>query len=102
MTPDEHARLIKIAGLLASDSDGERASAAAHASEILRRNGLTWEQALASLPVEMPFQSDTISVEPMVGDEVTRLRSELATSEALRHAMAEELMASRPAQDNTY
>jgi hypothetical protein len=103
VTPDEHARLIKIAGLLASDQEGERASAAARASEILSRNGLSWAQALAAIPVVPLFQSDTIAVEPMVaGDELTRLRSELATSEALRHALAEELAAARPAHRDLF
>jgi hypothetical protein len=97
MTPEDHAKLVKIAGLLASENAGERASAAARATEILHRNGMSWEDALASLPVEALFVSDTISVEPAFDDEVMRLRSALATSEAMWRSLAEELDAAKPA-----
>jgi hypothetical protein len=101
MTPEDHAKLVKVAGLLASDNPGERASAAARATEILRRNAMSWEDALASVPVEALFVSDTISVEPVFDDEVTRLRSALATSEAMWRSLAEELDAVKPEQPSS-
>ncbi|WP_152048614.1 hypothetical protein [Aureimonas psammosilenae] len=97
MTPDDHARLVKIAGLLSSDKDAERALAAAKASEILQRNGLTWEDALAAIPVTPFFASDLVEIEPQPGDELTRLRAELATSEAMRNALLAELEMARVA-----
>lgn len=43
---DARERLVKIAGLMTSDQDGERASAAAKATALLRQHGLTWRDAL--------------------------------------------------------
>jgi hypothetical protein len=39
-------RLAKICGLLASDHDGERAAAAAKASQLLRAAGLSWRDLI--------------------------------------------------------
>ncbi|KQT46298.1 hypothetical protein ASG43_11765 [Aureimonas sp. Leaf454] len=100
MTPEDHAKLLKVAGLLASDNAGERANAAARATEILERNGMSWTDALASVPVETLFVSDTISVEPVFDDEVTRLRSALATSEAMWRSLAEELDTVKPPESS--
>lgn len=41
-------RLIKVVGLLASNHDGERASAARMASDLLRAYNLTWEDVFRS------------------------------------------------------
>lgn len=40
------ARFQKLCGMLASPSDGERASAAAKASEMLKAAGLTWDDVI--------------------------------------------------------
>ena len=40
-------RFIKVCGMLASDHEGERASAAMLASRMLRAAGMTWEDALS-------------------------------------------------------
>jgi hypothetical protein len=48
-------RLAKICGLLSSSHDGERASAARKASEILRSNGVSWSDVFApALPAPPP------------------------------------------------
>jgi len=39
-------RLIKLCGLLTSDADGERATAARMASDLLRAHRLTWAEVL--------------------------------------------------------
>ena len=56
MIPDDRNKLSKIAGLLASSSAGERASAAARASEILAKNDLTWQDVIAYLPAKEPVE----------------------------------------------
>jgi hypothetical protein len=40
------ARFMKLCGMLASPSDGERASAAAKASEMLKAADLTWNEVI--------------------------------------------------------
>jgi|SRR3569832_1044845 hypothetical protein len=42
----DHARFLKLCGMLASPSEGERASAAAKASEVLKAANLTWSDVL--------------------------------------------------------
>jgi hypothetical protein len=37
-------RLVKLCGLLTSDADGERATAARMASDLLRQHRLTWAE----------------------------------------------------------
>lgn len=56
-------RLQKLAGLLGSDGDGERANAARMCTNLLREHGLTWRDALTpALPrVSVP----PIPVTPM-------------------------------------
>jgi hypothetical protein len=44
----ERKKLIKIAAMLSSTFDGERASAAAKVSSILKKAGLTWEDVIRS------------------------------------------------------
>jgi hypothetical protein len=39
-------RLTKLLGMLGSDHDGERASAALKADQLIRSRGLTWQQIL--------------------------------------------------------
>jgi len=46
MNPDLIARLTKACGMLGSDFDGERASAAHAATRMLRRHGLTWAELI--------------------------------------------------------
>jgi hypothetical protein len=40
------ARFLKLCGMLASPNDGERASAAAKASEMLKAVNLTWDDVI--------------------------------------------------------
>lgn len=42
-TPAERTRLVGVLGMLGSDHDGERASAALLASRLVRDRGLTWD-----------------------------------------------------------
>lgn len=42
LPPADLSRLGKLAGMLGSDFDGERATAAALASNLLKNHGLTW------------------------------------------------------------
>jgi hypothetical protein len=42
----DHTRFLKLCGMLASPSDGERASAAAKASEMLKAADLTWNDVI--------------------------------------------------------
>src|SRR3546814_17944079 len=46
LAPAERQRLAKVCGLLGSDHDGERASAAVAATAIIRNAGLTWAQII--------------------------------------------------------
>jgi hypothetical protein len=46
LPPGAQDRLIKLAGLLGSSFDGERANAAAAATRLLQDNGLTWRDLL--------------------------------------------------------
>lgn len=48
-------RLRKLAGLLASPADGERANAARMATDLLARHGMTWSEALTPAPTPAPF-----------------------------------------------
>jgi hypothetical protein len=52
LPPADHTKLVKVLGLLGSDHDGERASAAHKASEIIRKHRLTWADVLAPAAVE--------------------------------------------------
>jgi hypothetical protein len=45
-------RLTKLCGLLGSDHDGERATAARMASDLLRQHKLTWAEVLMPAPAQ--------------------------------------------------
>ena len=49
---DPHAadRLAKLCGLFSSDHDGERATAAAKADQLIRSRGLRWADIISPLP----------------------------------------------------
>ena len=47
LPPATATRLAKVCGLLGSDHDGERASAAYQATKILRAAGMTWADIVA-------------------------------------------------------
>lgn len=90
----DRERLIRIAGLLTSDGMGERASAAAKASDMLRAAGMTWRDALSSTqgaPRVLLIPADTSEQDA----EIARLRAALAASEASRTQLAIELEAQR-------
>jgi hypothetical protein len=50
----ELEKLAKLCGLFSSHHDGERASAAAKADEILRSLGLTWRDIVLNKPAPAP------------------------------------------------
>ena len=52
MTPADRQRLARILGMLGSEFDGERASAALQAEAFRKKHGLTWAELLALKPVE--------------------------------------------------
>jgi hypothetical protein len=45
-------KLAKVCGLFGSDHDGERATAAAKANEIVRERGLSWSDLITAEPVQ--------------------------------------------------
>lgn len=50
----ERDRLIRLLGLLGSDFDGERATAAAMASRFIRERRLTWADVIGAKPPAFP------------------------------------------------
>jgi hypothetical protein len=48
LDPRTADRLAKLCGLFPSDHDGERASAAAKADQIIRSHGMTWRQVFVA------------------------------------------------------
>ena len=52
LPPDEHRKLKAILGLLGSDAEGERSSAARKASELMARHKVGWDDLL---PDPTPF-----------------------------------------------
>lgn len=55
LPPEARCRLVKLAGMLGSGFPGERANAAERATELLRRHGSTWADALQpSPPIQEP------------------------------------------------
>ena len=50
---DPHAadKLAKLCGLFGSDHDGERATAAAKADQLIRSHGLCWSDVIAPVPI---------------------------------------------------
>lgn len=53
MTDAERHRLARILGMLGSEHEGERTSAALQAEAFRKRHGLTWADLLALPPVEV-------------------------------------------------
>ena len=52
LDPSAADRLVKLCGMFSSDGDGERATAARMANDLVRSNGLTWRDLLA--PISPP------------------------------------------------
>ena len=50
LDPRAANKLTKLCGLFSSDHDGERASAAAKADELVRSNGLRWSDVISMPP----------------------------------------------------
>src|SRR3546814_18882226 len=73
LAPAERQRLAKVCGLLGSDHDGERASAAVAATAIIRNAGLTWEQIiLGGAPEEAePVDDIDAALEFLLGIEIS-------------------------------
>jgi hypothetical protein len=46
LPPPAHAKLVKLASMLGSSFEGERANAARMASDLLREHGTTWNELL--------------------------------------------------------
>jgi len=51
--PADLDRLARIAGMFGSDHDGERASAALKADQLLRSRGVSWAELVGALKVEL-------------------------------------------------
>ncbi|MET4698375.1 hypothetical protein ABIE65_001392 [Constrictibacter sp. MBR-5] len=84
LAPADRQRLAKICGLLGSDHDGERASAARAATAILLAAGLTWEQlilAVAPEPAAEPQRDPT-------DDALAYLRDAVIVDEWSQHFVA--------------
>jgi hypothetical protein len=54
LPPPAADRLAKLCGLLGSDYEGERATAAAAATRLLRHHGLTWDQLVRCSTAPLP------------------------------------------------
>jgi hypothetical protein len=54
MTDADRSRLVAILGMLGSEHQGERDSAALQAEAFRKKHGLTWEELLALPPIEAP------------------------------------------------
>lgn len=52
LDPHVADRLAKLCGLFGSDHDGERATAAAKADQLIRSHGLRWADVIAPVPTE--------------------------------------------------
>jgi len=55
ISKEDWRRLTKICGMFGSSFDGERASAAKLATDIIKSYGLTWEQVFASFLGPQPI-----------------------------------------------
>jgi hypothetical protein len=71
-------RFVKICGLLSSSHDGERAAAAAKATDMLRQHGLSWEDVLRPCPAPQPRQQ-----QQQAGDHRARARHALLRAHLL-------------------
>jgi hypothetical protein len=56
-------RLVKLLGRLGSDCDTERAFAGAKANELVRQNGLTWNDVITAPPPERPWHKMALRCE---------------------------------------
>lgn len=73
LAPADRIRLAKVCGLLGSDHDGERASAARAATAILLAAGLTWEQLiLAELERDPTGEALAFLQDATIADEWSR------------------------------
>jgi hypothetical protein len=64
--------LAKLCGLFSSDHDGERASAAQKANQLIRSRGLTWRQIIfAADPHDTQSTGDLINFALAAGDVLT-------------------------------
>jgi hypothetical protein len=71
LAPEALSRLIKLAGLLGSAHDGERAAAALKCSEVLAVHGLTWVDVLQpASPVPQPATAPTPRTWRVVAEEI--------------------------------
>ena len=58
--PADRDRLSKLAGMLGSSHDGERAAAAMMATKLLEGVGVSWADLVASVPVKSPPRYHTL------------------------------------------
>jgi len=56
-------RLVKLLGMLGSDYDAERASAALMADRLVRERGLTWNDVITAPPQERPWHKMALRCE---------------------------------------
>lgn len=66
-------KLARILGMLGSEHDGERASAARKASEMIKAAGVTWEQVLIRPPVARSAQPRKSSAYGMTDEEFAQV-----------------------------
>jgi len=64
MTPADRAKLARILGMLGSEFEGERASAALQAEAFRKRHAMTWEEMLARPAVEVVVEPVWTPPEP--------------------------------------
>jgi hypothetical protein len=57
LSPAERDFFVKLCGMLGSDQDGERAAAAAKASNFLRQRTLTWSDVVQTRAAERSLQN---------------------------------------------
>jgi hypothetical protein len=60
LTPAVREKLVRVLGMLGSDHHGERASAALHASMILKDVGLRWQDVIGSQIPQRQLPDSTI------------------------------------------
>jgi hypothetical protein len=46
LDPEDQKRLVKLLGMLSSDREGERSNAGRMADDLLRKNGLRWDDVI--------------------------------------------------------
>jgi ubiquinone biosynthesis protein UbiJ len=60
MRSGDAARLARVLGLLGSEYEGERASAALAAHRLVKRLGLTWQEVLAPKEMAVPPEKEAL------------------------------------------